>query len=311
MMDFIKYKYFTLTISLAFIIAGFAVTYGVHGGFANSLDFNGGIRTTIQFPESISRDRLNAYFTEKKIEAVLIQLDKDKNIWQMDMALSVLDEFITKRKIAKQTEGSALQDFMNQVILDFNLKNGDILSADQVGAVVGGELTETGISLIFWTLIVMAGYLTFRFRFIKFSVGASLALLHDLAITLAMIGAFQIKPSVPLIAAILTLLGYSINDTIVIFDRIRENTLNNPDMAMAPVINGSIYQTLGRTINTSFATLISVVALIVGGAVELYDFAYVLVFGVIVGTYSSIFIAAPVMEMFDTFMKNRKKRATA
>jgi preprotein translocase subunit SecF len=106
----------------------------------------------------------------------------------------------------------------------------------------------------------------------------------------------------------LTLLGYSINDTIVIFDRIRENSHDKPEMAMAPIINSSIIQTLGRTMNTSFATLISVVAIIIGGAVELYDFAYVLIFGVVVGTYSSIFIAAPTMEIFDNFMRNRRSK---
>lgn len=308
MFDFVKYKYATILFSLVCIMVGFGITFGVHGGFAHSLDFNGGIRTTIHFKEDVSRERLNSYFQSRNIEAVLIQLDKDKNIWQIDTGLGVLDFFVSKRKEEKLEEGSAVQDFIDSIAKDFALKQEDIMSADQVGAVVGGDLTETGISLVVWTLVVMAGYLTFRFRFFKFSVGAIVALVHDLFFTLAMIGAFQIKPSVPLIAAILTLLGYSINDTIVVFDRIRENTQDQPDMAMSSVINQSIYQTLGRTINTSFATLIAVVALIVGGAVELYDFAYVLTFGVIVGTYSSIFIAAPVVELYDNFSRRRKSK---
>lgn len=308
MFDFIKYKYFSISISWILIFAGFGVTYGVYGGFANSLDFNGGIRTTIDFQAEITREQLNSYFANRKIEAVLIQLDKDKNIWQIDTSLAVLDQYISERKQNSQVDGSAVQDFIASITKDFTLSGDDILSADQVGAIVGGELTETGISLILWTLVVMTTYLTFRFRFFRFAFGASFALIHDLFFTLAMIGAFQIKPSIPLIAAILTLLGYSINDTIVIFDRIRENSQDNPDVAMAPIINSSIIQTLGRTVNTSFATLISVVALLIGGAVELYDFAFVLLFGVIVGTYSSIFIAAPAMEMFDNFMRNRKSK---
>jgi preprotein translocase subunit SecF len=308
MFDFIKYKYFSIIISWVLIFVGFGITYGVYGGFANSLDFNGGIRTTIHFNSETNREKLNSYFQDRKIEAVLIQLDKEKNIWQIDTNLSVLDGYIKERKDSKQIDGSAVQDFIASIAKDFGLSQDRVLSADQVGAIVGGELVETGISLVIWTLVVMTAYLTFRFRYFRFAFGASFALLHDLFFTLAMIGALQIKPSIPLIAAILTLLGYSINDTIVIFDRIRENSHDKPEMAMAPIINSSIIQTLGRTMNTSFATLISVVAIIIGGAVELYDFAYVLIFGVVVGTYSSIFIAAPTMEIFDNFMRNRRSK---
>jgi preprotein translocase subunit SecF len=305
-MNFVKYKYISLAFSVICILICFGITFGVHGGFANSLDFNGGIRTTIDFPDEMTRPQLTAYFQKREMEATLIELDKEKNIWQIDTSLSVLDDYKSKRKEAGQDEGSAVDDFIGSIIKDFNLGNENVMSADQVGAVVGGELTETGISLILWTLLVMGAYLTFRFRYVKFSIGATVALLHDLVFTLAVIGAFQIKPSIPMIAAILTLLGYSINDTIVVFDRIRENTQEEPDMPLASIIDGAIYQTLGRTINTSFATLIAIVAIIVGGAVELYDFAYVLIFGVVVGTYSSIFIAAPILEVYDELMKKRK-----
>jgi preprotein translocase subunit SecF len=98
MFDFIKYKYFSISISWILIFAGFGITYGVHGGFANSLDFNGGIRTTIEFSPEITREKLNSYFADRKIEAVLIQLDKDKNVWQIDTNLSVLDNYILERK---------------------------------------------------------------------------------------------------------------------------------------------------------------------------------------------------------------------
>lgn len=311
MLDFVKYKYVSISISLILILIGFGITFGVHGGFAHSLDFNGGIRTTINFPDGMSREKLNAYFQERDMEAVIIELDKEKSIWQIDTGLSVLDDYKLKRKEAGKDQGSAVDDFIGSIVNDFNLSNEDVMSADQVGAVVGGELTETGISLVLWTVVVMTAYLTFRFRFFKYSVGASLALMHDLFLALAFVGAFQIKPSVPLIAAILTLLGYSINDTIVVFDRIRENTQNDPDLTITSVINNSIFQTLGRTINTSFATLIAVVAIVVGGAVELFDFAYVLIFGVVVGTYSSIFIAAPIIEIYDEFTRKRRSKVQA
>ncbi len=148
-------------------------------------------------------------------------------------------------------------------------------------------------------------YLSYRSQF-KFALASAIALVHDILFTLAMIGFFQIKPSVPIIAALLTLLGYSINDKIVVFDRIRENSHGKDNLSLSNIINVSISQTLGRTINTSLTTLISVVAILVGGAVELYDFAIVLIFGVVVGTYSSIFIAAPISEIYDNLRRKRK-----
>lgn len=133
-----------------------------------------------------------------------------------------------------------------------------------------------------------------------------MALTHDLILAVAFIGFFQIKPSVPIIAALLTLLGYSINDTIVVFDRIRENAAGNLNQTFGQTINSAINQTLGRTFNTSFATLISIIAIIIGGATELFDFAYVLTFGIIIGTYSSIFIAAPLVDIYDQVIRKAR-----
>ncbi|NCS93614.1 MAG: protein translocase subunit SecF, partial [Leptospira sp.] len=121
MFDFIKYKYFSISISWILIFAGFGITYGVHGGFANSLDFNGGIRTTIEFSPEITREKLNSYFADRKIEAVLIQLDKDKNVWQIDTNLSVLDNYILERKETNQVDGSPVQDFIASISKDFSI----------------------------------------------------------------------------------------------------------------------------------------------------------------------------------------------
>jgi preprotein translocase subunit SecF len=200
-----------------------------------------------------------------------------------------------------ETKRPKIEEFIIALKSGLSLKNEDILSADEVGAVVGNELTSTGISLLVYTMLIMTIYLSFRFQF-KFAMGASFALLHDLLFSLAFMGAFQIKPSVPIIAALLTLLGYSINDTIVIFDRIRENSNGKNTHSFTEIVNISINQTLGRTINTSLATLISIIAIILGGATELYDFAIVLIFGIFIGTYSSIFIAAPFVEIYDKYI---------
>ncbi|MCW7470412.1 protein translocase subunit SecF [Leptospira kanakyensis] len=306
--NFTKYKYFTLSFSLFLIVAGFVVTFVKYGGFAHSLDFNGGLRTVVELPADKSRTDLDGYFQSKNIEAVVILLEKDKNIYQLDIGLGSLDtiEALYKEipEVNRESSTSAIDRFVQLLRYEYKLPKEKVLSADQVGAVVGGELTEVGITLLLTTLAIILLYLSIRSQF-KFALASAIALVHDILMTLALIGFLQIKPSVPIIAALLTLLGYSINDKIVVFDRIRENSHGKDNLAFSNIINVSISQTLGRTINTSFTTMISVVAIIVGGAVELYDFAFVLLFGVLVGTYSSIYIAAPISEIYDLIRKKR------
>jgi preprotein translocase subunit SecF len=307
--NYTKYKGITLTTSFVVILLGFIITYTKFGGFAHSLDFDGGLRCVAELPLGKSRADLDRFFKESNIEAVIILLEKEKNVYQLDIGLGSIANIEALYKSIPETERelgtSSIDRFVITLRREFGLPKEKILSADQVGAVVGGELMSTGITLLLTTLGIILLYLSYRSQF-KFALASAIALIHDILFTLAMIGFFQIKPSVPIIAALLTLLGYSINDKIVVFDRIRENSHGKDNLSLSNIINVSIAQTLGRTINTSLTTLISVVAILVGGAVELYDFAIVLIFGVVVGTYSSIFIAAPISEIYDTFRRKRK-----
>ncbi|MCB1140770.1 MAG: protein translocase subunit SecF [Leptospiraceae bacterium] len=308
MVNFSKFKYISLSSSILIILLGFIITFAINKGFAHSLDFNGGLRTVIEAPSDKQRESIQKFFTDEGIDSVIILLDKEKNHYQIDVGLDAEKKIINYNLKAsggaERNNKPIIEEYITMLKNGLNLTDESILSADQVGAIVGKELTSTGISLLLYTLFIMAIYLSFRFEF-KFALGASAALIHDLLISLAFMGAFQIKPSVPIIAALLTILGYSINDTIVIFDRIRENLSGKVERSFSEVINISINQTLGRTINTSVATLISVLAIVIGGAVELYDFAYVLIFGVVIGTYSSIFIAAPIIEIYEGFFPKK------
>jgi preprotein translocase subunit SecF len=306
MLNFSKYKFISLSTSVFLIVVGFIITYGIHKGFAHSLDFNGGLRSVVQLPKEHNKESILKFFDSEEIKAIVILLDKEKNQFQIDVGLDSIPRIINynQKNIPEnspETKRPKIEEFIIALKSGLSLKNEDILSADEVGAVVGNELTSTGISLLIYTMLIMTIYLSFRFQF-KFAMGASFALLHDLLFSLAFMGAFQIKPSVPIIAALLTLLGYSINDTIVIFDRIRENSNGKNTHSFTEIVNISINQTLGRTINTSLATLISIIAIILGGATELYDFAIVLIFGIFIGTYSSIFIAAPFVEIYDKYI---------
>jgi preprotein translocase subunit SecF len=163
-----------------------------------------------------------------------------------------------------------------------------------VGPKVGKDLRRKGILAIVYALIGILIYITWRFEFI-FAVGAIIALAHDVMIT---VGAFSIANkefTLPIVAAILTIIGYSLNDTIVVFDRIRENRRKMRSEPFGRVINASINETLGRTLLTSLTTLIVVVILFIFGGGVIHDFAFALMVGVLVGTYSSIFVASPII----------------
>ncbi|MCX7998270.1 MAG: protein translocase subunit SecF [Leptospiraceae bacterium] len=307
MFDFSRYKYISLGASTFIIILLFIITVFFHKGFAHSLDFDGGFRAIVHSHKKGKED-LEKFFKQEGIDAVVILIDKEKAHYQIDIGLDAKPKMVSfneRNKKHKQETQPDIQEFITMLETGLGLTKKEVLSAEQVGAIVGNELTSAGTNLIIATIVIMTIYLSFRFQF-KFALGASLALFHDLLFTIAFIGAFQIKPSVPLIAAILTLLGYSINDTIVIFDRIRENLANSKlKISFSHIINLSINQTLTRTVNTSFATLIAVIAIVVGGAKELYDFAIVIIFGVVIGTYSSIFIAAPIVEIYEKFFPEK------
>jgi preprotein translocase SecF subunit len=171
--------------------------------------------------------------------------------------------------------------------------------SNKVGPTVGISLRKNALNLLLVTMLFIIVYLTVRFEF-RFGVAALVALLHDLLIVWGIVGIMQLKPSIPLIAAMLTILGYSINDTIVIFDRIRENMKGNKKMPMKAIVDVSINQSINRTLITSITTLVSVTCLYFFGGSELRDFSIVLLFGVLVGTYSSVFIASPVLIIWDS-----------
>jgi len=167
-----------------------------------------------------------------------------------------------------------------------------------VGPQVGEELTSAGIQAIIWAMLAILFYVTVRFQF-RFAIGADAALLHDITIVLGVFALTGAEFGLPVVAAILAVIGYSLNDTIVVFDRIRENMEANirrkkPDDEIT-VCNASINQTLARTLMTSLTTLLVVLALFFLGGEVIHNFAFALLVGILVGTYSSIFIASPVM----------------
>jgi preprotein translocase subunit SecF len=196
--------------------------------------------------------------------------------------------------------GNAMSQTKQQItaaLTQAGLGNPQIVSTDIVGATVGQELKQKGLYATVFSLIGLLIYLGLRFQ-LSFGVGAVIATIHDLLITLAFLAFFRFEMSLNVIAAILTITGFSTNDTIVIFDRIRENLRTMRRDNLDHVINVSINQTLGRTVITSGTALLTALALFFFGGEVLHSFAFTMVVGIITGTYSSVFIAAAVVSFW-------------
>ncbi len=192
-------------------------------------------------------------------------------------------------------------------VLIKNFKNTEILGVDNVGPAIGAYLRKSAFKLIAVAIILMGIYLAFRFE-IRYSVGAMIAVLHDVILSIAFCSIAGIEVNIPVVAALLTIFGYSVNDTIVIFDRIRENTQIQTKMSFIDVVNKSITLTMSRTILTSFLTLLTVFALYLLGGEGIADFALVMLFGMLVGIYSTVYIASPVVISWEKMMARLRSR---
>ena len=191
----------------------------------------------------------------------------------------------------------------------------NILQNENVGPQIGGELRTKGILAVVLSLLGMLMYIWYRFE-LRFGVGALVAVFHDFLITLGLFAMVNYEFNLSTIAAFLTLVGYSVNDTVVIFDRVRENMRRNRRMPLIDIMNVSVNQTLSRTILTSGTTLLVVGCLFAMGGEVIRGFAFVLLVGVLVGTYSSIFVASPFALLWEKYFgrdarERRAKKARA
>jgi preprotein translocase subunit SecF len=176
-----------------------------------------------------------------------------------------------------------------------------VVGTEIVGPSVGEELTQKGISAFILSLIGILAYIAFRFEF-SFAAGAVIATLHDVLVTFAFLSFFRYDLTLNVVAALLTVTGYSTNDTIVIFDRVRENMRKMRRDSLSEIINISINQTLGRTVITAGTALLSAIALFLFGGEVLHGFAFTMIIGILTGTYSSVFVAAAIV----TFWRRTK-----
>ena len=217
------------------------------------------------------------------------------------------DEFLIRVPSEKGTDSEVIT---KGIVSDLSAitKNVEVRRVEFVGPQVGDELRKTGMLALLFSMIAILIYISMRFEF-RYAVGAVAALAHDVFLTVGIFVLLQKEVSLPVLAALLTIIGYSLNDTIVVFDRVRETRLKNPKKKMATILNMSINDMLNRTLMTSLTTIVVLMALFIFGGEVIHDFAFTLIFGVIVGTYSSVYIAAPVVLAMEDYYKKMAKEA--
>tara|TARA_Y100001968_G_scaffold188843_1_gene173133 strand:+ start:553 stop:1449 length:897 start_codon:yes stop_codon:yes gene_type:complete len=276
--DFISKARITIFLSIGIILAGI-ISLIINGGPNLSIDFKGGTVFQVSTQESININELR-----KKLASTNLANSEITEI----TGLNVNQEFRIKANIDNTTNTS---DIILNVLNDYKP---EIRSIENVGPKVGKELQKQAITAISLALLMLMIYIALRFDSF-YSLGSVVAIIHDILVTLGIFSLLNLEINLSIIAAFLTIVGYSLNDTIVIFDRFRENSQKDLKLSMVEIANLSLNQTLSRTVVTSLTTLIVVCILyFLGGEVIKY-FAFALIIGVFVGTYSSIFIASPFM----------------
>lgn len=279
--------WFAFSLILIAISIGSLFINGLNFG----IDFIGGTIVTIE---------LNTPFETSDAKALIEEFDSSADVTYAGEAKTQVI-ISTKKDLSTEERQALFSKFQEK----YNLADTDLLSIDTVSPSIGEEMANSAMIAAGVALLLMLVYITFRFEFL-FGLAAIIALAHDLIVVLGVYSIFQIQVNSPLIAAMLTILGYSINDTIVVFDRIRENRPKFGKYDFASLVDTSVTQTLRRSINTSFTTLLAISALYIFGVPAVQDFALPLIVGIICGTYSSIFVASALWCKFKEFQASKK-----
>ena len=291
--DFMGKKSIALAISATIVLAGIGSLI-LNGGPKLSIDFKGGTFVAVEYTENIMVEDVRSKMGELNIDGQKFDFSKEEvKHFGSNSAVSVRVPHIENspsnfaQKIAVHLFES-FPDKRPETMTEF------VLSKGIISPKIGSELSGKAVMAIFSALALILLYISIRFEF-KFALGAIAALTHDVLITIGIFSLLSYEISLPIIAAFLTIVGYSLNDTIVIFDRIRENLKSSKRDSYTSVVNRSINESLSRTIITSLTTFVVVMILWLFGGEVIHNFAFAMIVGVIVGTYSSIYIASPLV----------------
>lgn len=282
--DFIRWRWHALAASALVVVAG--AVFMAARGIPLGIDFTGGTIVVAKFEQAVEADRVRTALETAVPGEKVIQSYGDP----ADNAVLIrLPQLAQEDGASLEKDARAVVDALTAA----GLPKFEILSQEIVGPVIGRELQLKGIYATLASIVGIAIYIALRFR-PAFAIGAIVATLHDVLVTLAFLAFFGYDLSLNIVAALLTITGYSVNDTIVIFDRVRENMRSMRRDPLEKVVNTAVNQTLGRTIITAGTTFLSVLSLFVFGGEVLHGFAFTMLVGIISGTYSTVFIAAAI-----------------
>ena len=284
-MDFIGKRKLWYAISLVILLAGLVSL--IFQGLNLGIDFTGGTNLQLKFENKLDVAQVRSAFTEVGITSAQIQ-ELDDGTYQVKIP------YLENEKLIETTNS-----------LKSKLGGLEVLSADSIGPTMGKEIFQKGLIALIVAIFLMVVYISVRFEW-RFAFTGILALLHDIFATLGLFSIFQWEINSTFVAAVLTIFGYSINDTIVVFDRIRENIGQVKRENLSTVVNNSIKLSLTRSIYTSVSTLIFLISLLLFGGETTKMFVLAMTLGLAFGTYSSIFIASPIW--YDISLKSKKKR---
>ncbi len=289
--DFVGKRTIALVVSLLLIAVGI-VSLISQGGPNYGIDFAGGTLVQVRFTEPTGATAIKKALEGMGAGSLVVQqFGDDENEFMIRMENS-----------SSELKGLAL-DVRNHLTATYGVDKVDVRRTEMVGPQVGSDLRMKGLKAIFYAMLGILVYISWRFEF-RFAVGAIVALIHDVVITLGVFSLFGKEIDLPIIAAFLAIIGYSLNDTIIVYDRIRENVGRYNKESFAFIVNRSINDTLSRTMLTSGTTLLVVMSLFVLGGGVIHHFAFAMLIGVLVGTYSSIFVASPIL----IFWEQRKAK---
>jgi preprotein translocase subunit SecF len=294
--DFVGKRKLALIVSAVMILTGLA-SLVVNGGPNYGIDFVGGTLVQVKFAENTDAARIKDGLASLELGSVVVQRFGDDP-----------NEFLIR--VQESGEGKDLSGLISGSLESvYGEGKVDIRRVEMVGPQVGKDLRQKGLLSISYAMIGILVYIAWRFE-LRYAIGAIIALFHDVLITL---GAFSItgrEIDLPIIAAFLAIIGYSLNDTIIVYDRIRENYGKHQKLGFGEVVNRSINETLSRTILTSGTTLLVVLALFIFGGGVIHNFAFAMLVGILVGTYSSIFVASPLLILWQDMRSGGQKKTT-
>jgi preprotein translocase subunit SecF len=290
--DFVGKMKYAIIFSVILTIISIASVI-IHGGLNLGIDFAGGSIIQVKFQKDISADKIREALKSTRLENSIIQ-----QFGVNEFLIRTSESFHDQKLLAENLE--------TPLTTAFN-KDYEIRRVEVVGSKVGMDFQRKAIFAVILSWLAMLVYIAWRFEF-RYGLGGIIALIHDVVIVIGTISILKMEFTINILAAIFFIIGYSINDTIVVLDRIRENVKLNPRYKLADTINLSINQTLSRTILTSFTVFLTVIALYIWGGPVIHDLAFSLLVGVVFGTYSSVFISCPIVLFFENMQLSKVKR---